>query len=133
MGVRDVGGEEDPPNTPRPLRLFTMSFEEERRDDKHPHQCLYDLKDLLCEVMGGGGKRGVVQGQLGQGVDMICGRRVDRQIHHHRPAYSVVAAATVAMVEAAAGVIISWTLQAVGPDVGLIWDGTGVGPWLGNK
>jgi hypothetical protein len=58
-----------------------------------------------------GGKSGVVRAQLGQGVDMICGRRVDRRIHHHhhRPACPVVAAT--AMVEAAAGVIISSTFE----------------------
>lgn len=66
----------------------------------------------------GGGKSGVVQAQLGQGVDMICGRRADRRIRHHRPAYPVVAVA-MAMVEEAAGVMIGSTLederQAVDP------------------
>ena len=86
-----------------------MSLEEERRYNKQSHQSLHDLKDLGCETTRRG-KSGVVQEQSGQGVDMICGRRADHRIRHHRPAYPVEAAA-MAMVGEAAGVIINSTLE----------------------
>ena len=44
------------------------------------------------------GKVGVVPAPSGQGVDMTCGRRVNRRIRHHPPGYPVVTAAAVVVV-----------------------------------